>query len=207
MALREVPRHGAGTFTRVRAVLAGALVFGISSAGVLAAWSDGELARTELAAGTFTLVSRTGLDEFASHGAGGAAALSWPATPLYPGQSKAAWVQLRSAGTVEGQVLLSGVDLSPAPPAGSAAEALRDALVVRVSATTSADPAPPPCTTSTPGVEATGLTQIPAIPALPLEADGSNTVTFCIVVTLPVDAPSAAQGAVLSPTWIFTGST
>lgn len=198
---------GTGTFTRVRAVLASALLIGVAAVATSAAWSDSEFAASDLAAGTFSLVSRTDTGAFTSHGSGSPATLDWPLAPLFPGESVAGWVQVQSAGSVTGDVLLSGVTLAESVPGGSPAQALRDSLRVRVSATVSADPTPPACTTSTPGVEVTGLNQIPVVPAEQLEADGANTVTFCVVVTLPIDAPAAAQGATLTPTWNFTGST
>lgn len=204
---RRGVRDGPGTLTRVRAALASALVVGITSAGVLAAWVDGEFGGAELTTGTFALVSRTDTGPFAVHGGGGAASVDWPLAPLFPGQSTAAWVQVQSSGTVAGTVALSGVDLGETIPDGSAEAALRDALVVRVSASVSADATPPECTTSTPGVEVTGLGQPPAIPAQSLGPAGGSTVTFCIVVTLPEDAPTSTQGASLTPTWVFTGST
>jgi hypothetical protein len=188
-------------------VLASALVVGITSAGVLAAWVDGEFGGAELTTGTFALVSRTDTGPFAVHGSTGAASLDWALAPLFPGQSAAAWVQVQSSGTVGGSVTLSGIALGGTVPDGSAEAALRDALRVRISATTSADPAPPECTADTPGVEVTGLTQLPAVPAQQVGPAGETTVTFCVVVTLPADAPTTAQGASLTPTWVFTGST
>lgn len=182
-------------------------MFGIASAGTLASWSDREYAASGFAAGTFALVSRTDTGAFVAHPVDGAAELSWSLAPLFPGESMAAWVQVQSTGSVAGEVLLSGVSLAAEPADGSPEAALRDALVVRVSSTASADPTPPECTTSTPGVEVTGLTQVPVIPAQPIEPAGANTVTFCIVVTLPDDAPTSIQGAEIVPTWLFTGST
>jgi predicted ribosomally synthesized peptide with SipW-like signal peptide len=204
---RPLSGHGSGTLTRVRAALAGALVIGVASVGTLASWSDREHAESGFASGTFTLVSRTDTGAFAAHPVAGAAELRWPLAPLFPGQSAAAWVQVQSSGSVPGSVLLSGVALADDPEDASPEAALRDALVVRVAASASEDPAPPECTTSTPGTEVTGLTQIPAIPAQDLEPAGASTVTFCIVVTLPDDAPTIIQGAEIVPTWIFTGST
>lgn len=204
---RQVRDHGSGMFTRVRAVLAGALVIGIASVGTLATWSDREYAESAFAAGTFALVSRTDTGEFVAHPVDGAAVLSWPLAPLFPGQSVASWVQVQSTGSVAGDVLLSGVSLAEEPADGSPEAALRDAVVVRVSASASVDPTPPECTTTTPGVEVTGLTTIPAVAAQPVEPAGANTVTFCIVVSLPEDAATTIQGAEVVPTWAFTGST
>ena len=204
---RQARDHGSGTLTRVRAALAGALVIGVASVGTLASWSDREHAGSSFASGTFALVSRTNTGAFAAHPVDGAAELSWALSPLFPGQSAAAWVQVQSSGSVPGSVLLSGITLADDPADGSPEAALRDSLVVRIAASTSADPAPPECTANTPGTEVTGLTQLPVIPAQPLEPGGASTATFCIIVTLPEDASTIIQGAEVVPTWIFTGST
>ena len=179
----------------------------MSAAGSLASWSDSELAGSPFAAGSFALASRTDAGAFAAHPESGAAALSWTLTPLFPGDSTAAWVQVQAAGSVAGDVSLSGVSLSPEPAAGSPEAAFRDALLVRASVSASTDPTPPACDASTPGVEVTGLTQIPVLPAQQVEPAGGSTVTYCIVLTLPADAPAVAQGAEVMPTWVVTGST
>lgn len=204
---RRTRDRGLGTLTRVQALLACALLLGVGSAGTLASWSDSEIARAPFAAGTFALASRTDAGAFATHPEADPAALSWTLAPLYPGDSAAAWVQVQSTGSVDGSVTLSGVTLSADPVAGSPEAALRDALLVRASVTSSTDPTPPECTASTPGVEVTGLTQIPVLPAQQVAAAGGSTVTYCIVLTLPLDAPAITQGVALTPTWVITGST
>lgn len=192
-------------FRRIRAVLAAALVGGVAATGVLAAWSAAEFGRAEFQAGTFALSSRTTEGPFIRHDAGGPATIAWATAPLFPGQATAGWVQVQSTGSVPGTVSLSGVDVGDVVT-GSAQEALRDALRVRVSAAASTSPTPGACTVSTPGVDVIGLDSVPILPAEPLEPEGANTVTFCIVVTLPADAPALAQGASLTPVWVFTGS-
>ena len=52
-----VSRHR--TFTRVRAVLAGALVLGVGASVTLASWSDSEYAAGTFTASTFRLESST----------------------------------------------------------------------------------------------------------------------------------------------------
>lgn len=205
--VRQTRVRGLKTLPRVQALLACALLLGVGAAGSLASWSDSEWAGSSLTAGSFALESRTDAGAFAAHPEGAAAALSWTVSPLFPGESTATWVQVQAAGSVDGEVLLSGVTLSPEPAAGSPEEAFRDALLVRASVTSSTDPTPPACTASTPGVEVTGLTQVPVLPAQPIEAAGGSTVTYCLVLTLPADAPAAAQGAALTPTWVITGTT
>ncbi|MFE7844999.1 SipW-dependent-type signal peptide-containing protein [Microbacterium sp. NPDC057407] len=186
-------------------MLAAALVGGVAATGVLAAWSAAEFGRADFRAGTFALSSRTTEDPFVRHDAGDPATIAWPTAPLFPGEATAGWVQVQSTGSVPGTVSLSGVDLGDIVP-GSPEEVLRDTLRVRVSAAASPSPTPGACTIGTPGTEVVGLDSVPSLPPEPLQPAGANTVTFCIVLTLPVDAPAAAQSASLTPVWIFSGS-
>lgn len=194
------------TFTRVRAVAASFAVIGLAASGSVASWTNGEFAGAEFLSGTFSLASRTDSGEFVAHGSGNPATLTWSSERLFPGVSTASWVQIQSAGSVSGEVALSEASVEPTVLPDSAAAALRDALRVRVSVTHSTNPALPDCTPQTPGVEVAGLLNIPDIPAQPIEAAGASTVTYCLVLTLPLDAPAAAQGAILTPTWKFSGS-
>ncbi len=192
---------------RVRAVLAGALVLGVGGSATLAAWTDQELASTTVTAGTFALSSRTSTsDAFVSHGPSETAAtLSFSATGLYPGQIRAAWIQIQNTGTVPGTVSVTGV---VAPTNGATGDALSGALKVRYVGTAPiANPnVAPTCTTSTTGgTEVTGLTTTPTGTSLSIAAGA--TVAYCLVLTLPTDATTNAQGGTATPTWTFTGTT
>ncbi|MDR2997768.1 MAG: SipW-dependent-type signal peptide-containing protein [Microbacterium sp.] len=190
---------------RIRAVLAGGLVLGIGMAATLAAWTDEENAASTVQAGTFSLVSQTRDDAFASHGSGNAARLGLDATGLYPGVSKAGWIQIKTSGTLGGTVTLSGITLAP-PATAAADQALRDALtarVVPVAQTTD-------CTPTTTGGTALPLLTVPTSAQLPpatLTGGGANTVTYCVILTLPSTAPTTAQGGTVTPMWTFTGTT
>ncbi|MBK0418866.1 hypothetical protein JD276_07450 [Leucobacter sp. CSA1] len=204
------PRQRPSTLARVRALLAGALVLGVGGTATLAAWTDEERATATVTAGTFALQSRVGPapTPWANHTTT-AAALPLSAAGLYPGQSRAAWIQIQNTGSVAGTVNLSGVTFASTPAPGSNHERLRDATRVRISATAADGAASnaPSCTTSTPGTEVTGLQNVPALTAQPLKAASANTVTYCVVITLSADAPNEAQGGSVTPTWTFTGST
>lgn len=192
-------------YTRIRALLAGGLVLGIGMTATLAAWTDQEYAKTTIQAGTFSLQSQVSGSSWASNGAGSAVTLPLDATGLYPGVSKAAWIQIRTSGTLGGTVTLSGVT-AVAPLAAD--QALRDALTVRVfTVTQTAD-----CNTTAPGGASLPLTTAPSAGQLPpVTLDGSGgtttTVTYCVVLTLPTGAPTSAQGGTVTPTWTFTGTT
>ncbi|MGY1551866.1 SipW-dependent-type signal peptide-containing protein [Microbacterium sp. A588] len=192
---------------RLRAVLAGALVLGVGGTATLAAWTDQEYASAQITAGTFSIVSRTAqAPTFAPHDtAANAVALPLNAANLYPGQSRAAWIQITTVGTVPGSVQLTGVS---APVNDARGTALGNALSVRIIATTTTSGAAPSCTTATTGgVTYTGIGTVPALPVQTLQANGANFVNYCVVVTLPANTPTGAQGGVVTPTWTFTGAT
>ncbi|MGM7665487.1 SipW-dependent-type signal peptide-containing protein [Microbacterium sp. A93] len=188
-------------------MLAGALVLGVGGSATLAAWTDQEYASTQITAGTFSIVSRTAdATTFAPHDtAASAVTLPLNATNLYPGQTRAAWIQITTVGTVPGTVQLTGVS---APVNDSRGTALSNALSVRIVATTTTSGAVPVCTTGTTGgVVYTGISNVPALTAQALLPNGTNFVNYCVIVTLPTAAATGAQGGVVTPTWTFTGTT
>lgn len=191
---------------KVRAVLAGALVLGVGASMTLAAWTDQEYATATVTAGTFTIVSRTqSAPAFAPHDSSGSAVtLPFGATNLYPGQSVAAWIQITTAGSVPGSVQLTGVT---APTNGANGDLLRDSMSVRIVPGTAAAGSTPTCTTSTTGgVTYTGIATVPTLTALPLPASGAGVANYCIVMSVPLNLANGAQGGVVTPTWMFTGT-
>ncbi|MGO1538230.1 MAG: SipW-dependent-type signal peptide-containing protein [Leucobacter sp.] len=201
------------TFARVRAICAGALVLGVGATATLAAWTDEEYARSTISAGSFKLESRVAGGGWQEHSAGNPALLPLEASgvgSLYPGQSRAAWIQIRSqSGSVPGTVTLDGVSLANDPdPLVDPHKALGEALTVRIGA--GADTGA--CTDSFSGGQVvSGVTNLPVVS--PVSLPSSATIaTFCVVVSLPDDgdgndATNAAQGGEVIPTWLFLGST
>ncbi len=202
---RRRSERSARTLRRVRALLAGGLVLGVGATMTIAAWTDQEIATSAVSAGTFSIVSRSDTaTAFASHGPT-ETVLTVPlnASGLWPGQTRAAYVQVQASGTLPGSVNLTGVTVTNnanGTPTG-ADLALQDALRVGISVVA----APANCTTALP---ATGtLTAVPALTAQALTVGPVNTITYCIVLTLPSDAATTAQGGAVKPTWTFTGTT
>jgi len=194
------------TFARARALLVGALVLGVGASATVAAWTDDEFASSQITAGTFSIVSRTAsAPTFAPHdSAATAVSLPLDATNLYPGQSRAAWIQITTAGTVPGTVQLSGVT---APVNDARGTALANALSVRIIASTAAAGTTPTCTTSTTGgVTYTGIGNVPSLVAQTLQANGGNVANYCVIVSVPTGAPTGAQGGIVTPTWTFTAT-
>lgn len=193
-------------FARARALLVGALVLGVGASATVAAWTDDEFASSQITAGTFSIVSRTAsAPTFAPHdSAATAVSLPLDATNLYPGQSRAAWIQITTAGTVPGTVQLSGVT---APVNDARGTALANALSVRIIASTAAAGTTPTCTTSTTGgVTYTGIGNVPSLVAQTLQANGGNVANYCVIVSVPTGAPTGAQGGIVTPTWTFTAT-
>lgn len=207
---RARPRRttrGRVRLARTRALLAGGLVLGIGLTMTAAAWTDEEYAASPVQAGTFSLVSATRDSPSASHGSGNAATIGLDATGLYPGVTKAGWLQISASGTIGGTVTLSSVTLST-PATVAKDQALRDALTVRVVKV----PLPSDCTAATTGGTALPLLTTPTAAQLPPVAlTGSGgaapTVTYCVLLTLPSSAPTTAQGGSVTPVWTFTGTT
>lgn len=205
-------------FRRVRALLAGGLVLGIGATATLAAWTDQEFTHATITAGTFAVESRV------SAGAPFVGAPSNPmlglnATGLYPGEKRAAWIQIRDKGSVGGVVSLSGVavtgaDGTSAPVLNSLA--LRNGLKASVAVNTGLGPGTDPatwCTTSTTAASTTGILGIGTVPtptatgALIAAGATQNIVTFCVILELPVGADNSVQGGAVIPTWTFTATT
>jgi predicted ribosomally synthesized peptide with SipW-like signal peptide len=204
-------------FRRVRALLAGGLVLGIGATATLAAWTDQEFTHATITAGTFAVESRV---------SAGAAFVSAPSNPtlalnatgLYPGEKRAAWIQIRDRGSVGGVVSLSGVAVTGAD--GSApvlnSLALRNGLKASVAVNTGLGPGTDPatwCTTSTTATSTTGAAGIGTVPTPTatgtLIAAGAqqNIVTFCVILELPAGADNSVQGGAVIPTWTFTATT
>lgn len=195
---------------RIRALLAAGIVLGLGASATLAAWVDTEHATSTVSSGTFGIVSRDGSGAFSEHESPQTAlVVPLEATGLYPGQSRAALVQIQASGSVPGTVNItaaSATDPGGNPLSGDAA-ALRDALSIGVRATSAASENPPACTTdTTPDASVMGIGNLPDLTEASLEAEGGNTVSYCIIVTLDSSAPNNAQGQEVRAEWTFTGT-
>lgn len=202
---RRRSKRPSRAFRRVRALLAGGLVFGVGATMTLAAWTDQEFANTTVTAGTFSIVSRIDQGAFSAHpDAATAVVVPLDAGAMYPGLRKAAYVQVQASGSIGGTVNLTAVSVTNAgggTPTG-ADLALQNALTVGVAVV----PNIAACTT-TAATPSTPITSVPVLVAQPVTVGPLNIVTYCIVLELPASAPNAAQGGTVKPTWTFTGST
>lgn len=179
-------------------------MLGVGATLTIAAWTDQENSKATITAGSFAIESQVSNHPWASNNPD-AVEVPLGAAGLYPGQDRAAWVQIRTGpGSVQGTVSLTGIVIEM-PTATSPNTDLRDALRAWVFpvGTTAA------CTPGAATGAGDAITNLPASAAVPqgLAANGAGTVTYCIVVRLPTTAPSTAQGGSVTPTWTFTGTT
>ncbi|MGO2139646.1 MAG: SipW-dependent-type signal peptide-containing protein [Leucobacter sp.] len=196
-------RDTTGTFTKVRALLAGALVLGVGGSMTLAAWTDTETAQGTFAASKFGIQGSTDAATFADHPASAPAALSFAIAPtaMSPGTTTYARFVVRTTTdtTVPGSVALGGATVT-----GTGLGAYLKYGVRTV-------PAGSQCTSAT---YASGTVVVAADSALSaaagsaqaLAAAGGAPVTYCFAVTLPDGTPNAAQGLTATATWTFTGT-
>ncbi|UOR01076.1 SipW-dependent-type signal peptide-containing protein [Leucobacter allii] len=201
------PAHGRraalGRFTRLRALLAGALVLGVGGTVTLAAWTDTETARGSFAASVFGIEGSTDGTNYAEHPATGAAALDFTvaAGAMSPGTTVHSrfLVRTTSPTTVSGTAMLGGATVGGT---GLGASLRYGASVI---------PAASACTAAT---FAQGTVIVPAGSALsagasasqPLVAGGAAAVAYCFQVTLPAGTPNSVQGQTGTATWTITAT-
>lgn len=191
---------------RIRAILAGGLVFGVGAAATIAAWTDQELATTTITAGTFSIVSRAGTSGSFSASGPGTNTVTFTAdlSGMRPGVRKAQVVQVQPGGSLGGTLNLTGVTVTNnagGAPTGADLE-LRNALRVAVTVIP-----PEQCTDASVAMPSGGLASVPTVAQQTLTTSPLSTISYCFVIGLPADATGQAQGGVVRPTWTFTGQT
>ena len=186
---------------RVRAALAGGLVFGITAGLTVASWTDAEFVRSTFTASTFNLQTSVNGAAYSAVNPVSAAAAG-----IYPGSSGTRYVSLKvktAAVSTAGTVSLSAA----ANGGGGLTPALRSRIVVTSD----------PCTS---GVFTAGATYaaggfaayqmvsavMPASPALPVAANGGSEVSYCIELSIATAAAQVTyQGTTATATWTVTG--
>lgn len=203
VALARASRPPAKWFTRLRAVLAGALVLGVGSTVTLAAWTDTEVASGAFAASTFGIVGSADGTSYGDHPSGAPATLAFALQPgaMSPGSVVYArfLVKTTAATNVTGTVQLGGAAVGGTGlgaylrygvriiPAGSDCNATSYGSGTQVVAPNSA--------LTTGAASAQGLA-----------VAGGSPVAYCFEVTLPSGTPNAAQGLTATATWTFNAT-
>lgn len=198
-------RAPGGRFTRLRALLAGALVLGVGATLTLASWTDTEVARGSFAASTFGIEGSTNGTAYAEHPSASAPAeLSFAVSPtaMSPGTTVYARYLVRTtqATNVAGTAQLSAATVSGS---GLGTYLTYGVRVIAASAE---------CTQAT--YTGSSTVVVPAGSALTtgaagtqaLATGGGSPVAYCFAVTLPTGTSNAAQGLTATATWTITAT-
>lgn len=191
---------------RIKAVLAGGLVFGIGSAATLAAWTDTEEASGSFKAGTFNI-------ERAVNGSWSSSPkMTFDASGMYPGSKVYAPVFVRTTPntTMAGDLVVSSAGATV--DAGGIAESLEYRAVT--SSLAPGDESSFTCNENSFSGSSTYVyggasTTVPL--ASDANGDGKQAIkpnagdvrAYCFEVTLRTDTPSTAQGSSAANTWTF----
>lgn len=187
---------------RLRAVLAGGLVFGIGVTATLAAWNDSEYGTASFTAGKFDIVGAIDGTTFSSHATTGAAAtLNFQLAPtaMAPGNSTYALFSVKTANPSVAGTL----QLTAGTPAGTGLATYLTYGVRTIAGTT--------CNSTTYAAGTAVVADGSALTAggsatQVVTANGAAQVNYCFAVTLPLTAPNAAQGLTMTQTWQFLGT-
>jgi predicted ribosomally synthesized peptide with SipW-like signal peptide len=183
-------------------------VLGVGAATTLAAWNDAEQSTATFTAGRFGIVGSTDGSAFTEHPEPDLpAALSFqaPPTAMAPGTTTYALLSVR---TVEASV--AGTAHLLAAQSNSSPATLGHHLRYGVRTL----PAGTSCSETTYGTAGAGADVVPSgsllttsgTVAQPLPAGGAGAVHYCFAVTLPADAPEAAQGLAQTARWEVVGT-
>lgn len=207
----STPRRAERQRTRkVRAILAGGLVFGVGASITLASWTDTEYSSADFSAGVFEIEIATS----SSEGAWGSSnTMEFEAGSMYPGAVAYAPVFVRTTGasTFDAHLQVTGEN------AQGEANGIASALRYRAISTT-IDNADMPSYSCSEAVF-TGSAQYvfgsatesvamvehpedspPPVTAVPL----GKVAAYCFQVLLPADTPNSAQGTGASHTWTWS---
>jgi len=186
---------------RIRALLAGGLVFGVGATMTLAAWNDSEYGNATFTAGRFDIVGAIDGATFSSHPVGTPAALSFsaPFSAMAPGNTVYALFSVRTANPSVAGTL----QLSVASTAGTGLGTYLRYGVRSIAGTTCNGTTYSAGTAVVPdnSTMATGGTGTQAV-----AANGGTTVNYCIAVTLPAATDNGAQGLTAIQTWQVAGT-
>ncbi|MFF2316409.1 SipW-dependent-type signal peptide-containing protein [Arthrobacter sp. NPDC058097] len=191
-------------FTRVRALLAGALVLGVGASVTLASWTDSEYAAGTFTASTFRLESSTGSSTLWKDGTADDASIVVSAAGLSPEASKYASLKIRTtaASTAGGNV-----SLTSSTPVGDLSPVLEYRVVL--AAATCDSSAFTSAATFIAGSSSTyqPITSVPS-PAVtsPISSGSGNELQYCFDVRIKAGADNSFQGKSATVTWLFTGT-
>lgn len=185
---------------RIKAVLAGGLVFGVGATATVAAWTDSEEASGSFEAGRFNIELRAGGEW------NGTNEMTFNAGNMYPGQKVYAPVSVRTTSntSIDGKLTVSAGGISNP---NTFASALTYRAVARSGSgvTCNAGNFPGPGDIIIGSSGGVPLSSKPTVDSTQsLKAASASVQDYCFEVTLASNAPSSAQGLQASHTWTFT---
>lgn len=196
---------------RIKAILAGGLVFGIGAAATLAAWTDTEEASGSFEAGTFTI-------DLSVNGStwNNTSQMSFNASGMYPGSKVYAPVFVRTTPntTMDGELTVEsqGATGDASDIAGSLeyravtepiASGQEGGFKDACKASKFSDSSTYVFGNSSAGSQAKLKTAAPGAGKQALSRTSGSVRAYCFEVTLPTNTPSAAQGTTASNIWKF----
>jgi predicted ribosomally synthesized peptide with SipW-like signal peptide len=201
--LSERPRAS----IKVRAALAGGLVFGLAAGLTVASWTDAEFVGATFTASTFNLQTSVQGAAYTSTG-GSTGTVTATAAGIYPGSAGTRYVSLKVKTAA---VSLAGtVSLSAAANAGSGLTPVLRSRIVTIPAATACTSAV--FTAGATYVAGTNTTYqmvsaaLPASAAIAVLANGGSEVHYCIELSIATATVQATyQGTSATATWTVTG--
>ncbi|WP_186293030.1 SipW-dependent-type signal peptide-containing protein [Brevibacterium aurantiacum] len=192
---------------RIKAVLAGGLVFGIGATATLAAWTD-----TETASGSFE-AGRFKIDLSVDKTWSSSREMTFKATGMYPGSTvyAPAYVRTTADTTMKGQIQVAGngVAGSSSTIAGNleyraVTKSFPSAAEAFASACDASAFAGSPSYVFGGGASKQPLrTSATSTSKQTVNSVAGSVQAYCFEVVLPISTPSAAQGTSAAHTWTF----
>lgn len=191
---------------RIKAILAGGLVFGVGATATVAAWTDSENAESSFTAGRFDIeVSVDGKNWTSSP------TMTFDAGNMFPGAKAYAKVFVRTSSTttMNGTVKVSGGGITN--PGTTIGASLAYRAVTQ--STTTSGMGSVTCTensfTGSPTYVLGTASRIPLKTAITsgstqsLSKQATSVQAYCFEVVLPETTPNAAQGSTATHTWTW----
>ena len=208
MARHRLPTRRTGLL-RLRAVLAGGLVFGVGAAVTLAAWTDREYGTGTFTASTFDTESTSAATStgWASNATAPGATLAFNATGMSPGSLQYATLNVRTTLTtnVAGTVVLTSAATTGTLPAVLEYRAIRTpATSTTCNAAAFTAGSAYAAGSNTPTYQSS--TTVPAVPLSSSLPAANGEIRYCFEVRMAPTATTSYQGATGTITWLFTAT-
>ena len=200
------------TFTKVRAVLAGALVLGVGSSMTLASWTDQEYATGSFSASRFNTESTIDNSTWADNTSAPGPSITFTGSGMSPDTHRYGYVLVRGkANSVAGTLTFAAPTVNngtdTAPLLGSALQYRAVAITAAGCTSTSFTSGSPTWIVGGPSTYSPLATAGPTTVALTAAtASPSAPAGYCFDVYLPAGADTGLQGKSTAVTWHITAT-